>query len=202
MGAMVEPFAAAVRAVRRATIQPGETIAIIGAGPIGLLALQAARIAGAEHVVAIEPAAIRRELARQCGAAAVIDPIAHDPMDVIGELTGGAGADVVIECAGVQATGIMAGRIARRQGRVIILGVFEQPAPLDYTDLVFGEKTVMGSMGGYGVFDVVIQMMADGGFNGDPLITGKISLEEIVIGGFETLIKHKEKHIKILVSPD
>ena len=89
------------------------------------MAMQAARIAGAEHIVAIEPAAIRRELARQCGAAAVIDPIAQDPVDAIGELTGGAGAHVVVECAGVQATGIMAGRIARRQGRVVILGVFE-----------------------------------------------------------------------------
>ena len=202
IGAMVEPFATAVRALSRANIQSGETVAIIGAGPIGLMALQAARIAGAEHIVAIEPAAIRRELARQCGAAAVIDPTAQDPVDAIGELTGGAGADVVVECAGVQATGLMAGRIARRQGRVIILGVFEQPAPLDYTDLVFGEKTVMGSMGGYGMFDQAIRMMAEGGFDGDPLITGRIGLDDIVAGGFEPLIKHKEEHIKILVSPD
>jgi (R,R)-butanediol dehydrogenase/meso-butanediol dehydrogenase/diacetyl reductase len=202
IGAMVEPFAAAVRALGRASIQPGETVAVIGAGPIGLMALQAARIAGTEHIVAIEPAAIRRELALQCGAAAVIDPIAQDPEEAIGTLTGGAGADVVIECAGVQATGLMAGRIARRQGRVVILGVFEQPAPLDYSDLVFGEKTVMGSMGGYGVFDEAIQMMADGGFDGDPLITGRISLDDIVAGGFEALVKHKEKHCKILVSPD
>jgi (R,R)-butanediol dehydrogenase/meso-butanediol dehydrogenase/diacetyl reductase len=120
----------------------------------------------------------------------------------VGELTGGAGADAVVECAGVPATGLMAGRIARRQGRVIILGVFEQPAPLDYTDLMFGEKTVMGSMGGYGMFDEAIRMMASGGFNGDSLITGRISLDDIVTGGFETLIKHKEEHCKILVSPD
>ena len=202
IGAMVEPFAAAARAVGRAGIQPGETVAVIGAGPIGLMALQAARIAGAEHTVAIEPATIRRELARQCGATAVIDPIAQDPVEAIGTLTGGAGADAVVECAGVQATGLMAGRIARRQGRVIVLGVFEQPAPLDYTDLVFGEKTVMGSMGGYGMFDEAIQMMASGGFDGDPLITGRINLDDIVAGGFEALIQHKEEHCKILVSPD
>jgi (R,R)-butanediol dehydrogenase/meso-butanediol dehydrogenase/diacetyl reductase len=202
IGAMVEPFAAAVRAARRADIKPGESVAIIGAGPIGLMALQAARIAGAGQVVAIEPADNRRELARRCGAAAVVDPRARDPVDAIGELTDGAGVDVAIECAGAAATGIMAGRIARRQGRVIILGVFEQPAPLDYTDLVFGEKTVMGSMGGYGVFDEAIQMMAEGGFRGHPLITGRISLNDIVANGFEALVKHKDENIKILVSPD
>ena len=202
IGAMVEPFAAAVRAVRRANIRPGETVAIVGAGPIGLMALQAARTAGAGQVVAVEPVAIRRELARQCGAAAVVDPTAQDPVEAIGELTAGAGVDVVVECAGVEATGIVAGRIARRQGRVVILGVFAHPAPLDYTDLVFGEKTVMGSMGGYGVFDEAIQMMAEGGFDGAPLITGRISLDDIVADGFEPLIQHKEENIKILVSPD
>jgi (R,R)-butanediol dehydrogenase/meso-butanediol dehydrogenase/diacetyl reductase len=201
IGAMVEPFAATVRAVRRVDVKPGETVAIVGAGPIGLMTLQVVRSAGAEQVVVIEPVVIRQELAIQCGATAAVDPVAQDPLDAIAELTGGDGVDVAIECAGVKATGIMAGRITRRQGRVLILGVFEQPAPLDYTDLVFGEKTVMGSMGGYGVFDEAIEMMAEGEFIGDPLITGRISLDDIVIGGFEELVEHKEAHIKILVSP-
>jgi (R,R)-butanediol dehydrogenase/meso-butanediol dehydrogenase/diacetyl reductase len=95
----------------------------------------------------------------------------------------------------------MAGRMARPRGRIIILGVFEQPAPLDYTDLVFGEKQVQGSMGGYGIFDEAINMMAEGKFEGDPLITGRIRLENIVSEGFEAIINDKQKHIKILVSP-
>jgi (R,R)-butanediol dehydrogenase/meso-butanediol dehydrogenase/diacetyl reductase len=201
IGAMVEPFAAAVRAVHQAKIKPGESVAIIGAGPIGLMALQVARIMGAGQVVAIEPVAKRRALALQCGATDVIDPRVQDALGAIAEFTAGAGVDVVIECAGVEATGIMAGRMARRQGRVIILGVFEQPAPLDYADLVFGEKLVRGSMGGYGVFDDAIQIMAEGKFQGDPLITARIGLDDIVAEGFETLIMDKEKHIKILVSP-
>ena len=122
-------------------------------------------------------------------------------MEAIQDLTGGAGADAVIECAGVEATGILAGRIARRKGRVVVLGVFEKPAPLDYIDLVYGEKTVTGSMGGYGVFDEAIQMMADGTFDGEPLITGKIGLDDILTAGFDALIKHKEENVKILVSP-
>ena len=201
IGAMVEPFAAAVRAIHQAKIKPGESVAIIGAGPIGLMALQVVRIMGAGQVVAIEPVAKRRKFTLQCGATEVIDPKTQDQLGAISEFTAGAGVDVVIECAGVEATGIMAGRMARRQGRVIILGVFEQPAPLDYADLVFGEKLVQGSMGGFGVFDEAIQIMAEGKFQGDPLITARIGLDEIVAEGFEALIKDKEKHIKILVSP-
>jgi (R,R)-butanediol dehydrogenase/meso-butanediol dehydrogenase/diacetyl reductase len=116
------------------------------------------------------------------------------------DLTRGAGADVVIECAGVEATGILAGQVARHRGRVVIMGVFELPAPLDYTDLVYGEKTVMGSMGGYGVFEEAIQAMAEGKFNGEPLITATIGLDDLLCG-FHALIEHKEENVKILVSP-
>ncbi len=201
VGSLVEPFAATYRAVKQADVQPGETVAIVGSGPIGLMALQSARIAGAGQVVALEPAARRQELAHRCGATAVIDPVHQDPVAAIGELTGGEGADVVVECAGVEATGILAGRIVRRKGRVVVMGVFEEPAPLDYTDLVYGEKTVMGSMGGYGLFDEAIQVMAEGKFDGEPLITGRIGLDDI-LAGFKDLIEHKEENVKILVSPD
>jgi (R,R)-butanediol dehydrogenase/meso-butanediol dehydrogenase/diacetyl reductase len=200
VGALVEPFAATLRSVKRAEVRPGDTVAIIGSGPIGLMALQSARIARAGQVVAFEPAARRQALALECGASAVVDPVAQDPVAAIRDLTGGAGADVVIECAGLEATGVLAGRVARRRGRVVVMGVFERPAPLDYTDVVYGEKTVMGSMGGYGVFDEAIKAMAEGRFSGEPLITGRIGLEDL-LDGFEALIRHKEENVKILVSP-
>ena len=201
IGSMAEPFGATYRAAKQAGVKPGETVAVVGSGPIGLMALQSARIQGAGQIISFEPAVKRQELALECGATAVIDPTKQDPVAAIGEYTAGAGADVVIECAGVEATGILAGRVARRKGRVVIMGVFERPAPFDFTDLVYGEKTVMGSMGPYGVLDEAIQVMAEGKFNGEPLITGKIGLPEIVTGGFEPLIKHKDENVKILVSP-
>jgi (R,R)-butanediol dehydrogenase/meso-butanediol dehydrogenase/diacetyl reductase len=201
MGAMAEPFGATYRAVKQAKVKPGETVAVVGSGPIGLMALQSARIQGAGQVISFEPAVKRQELALECGATAVIDPTKQDPVAAIGEYTDGAGADVVIECSGVQATGILAGRVARRKGRVVVMGVFERPAPFDFTDMVYGEKTIMGSMGPYGVFDEAIQVMAEGKFNGEPLITGKIGLDDIVSGGFDPLINHKDDNVKILVSP-
>jgi (R,R)-butanediol dehydrogenase/meso-butanediol dehydrogenase/diacetyl reductase len=202
MGALVEAWAPAYRAVKRANIEPGETVAIVGSGPIGLMALQAANILGAGQVIAFEPAAKRQELALECGATAVINPLEQDPIEAIGEFTDGAGADVVVECAGLEATGILAGRLARRQGRIVIMGVFEKPAPFDYTNLVYWEKTVIGTMSGYGLFDEAIQIMAEGKFKSEPLITGRIGLDDLVSDGFDALLQHKEENVKILVSPN
>jgi (R,R)-butanediol dehydrogenase/meso-butanediol dehydrogenase/diacetyl reductase len=200
VGALVEPFAATVRAVKRAQVKPQETVAIVGAGPVGLMALQAAVIAGAKQVIAVEPADKRKELAWKCGAAAVIDPLTRDPVQEIQNLTGGEGADVVIELVGLNTSGMLAGHIAGRTGRIVVMGVFEKPAVLDYTDVVYGEKTITGSMGGYGVFDEAIGMMAEGRFNGDLLITKKIPLDDIIGEGFRTLIEHKQDNVKILVT--
>ena len=200
VGALVEPFAATVRAVGRAKVKSRETVAVIGTGPVGLMALQAARIAGARQVIAVEPAKKRQELAIQCGAAAVVDPVKDDAVQAVRDLTDGEGADVVVECAGLEKTGMLAGHITGRTGRIVVMGVFEQPALLDYTDVVYGEKQIIGSMGGYGVFDDAIAMMADGRFDGDPLITKKIPLDDIVKQGFHALIEHKHDNVKILVS--
>ena len=200
VGALVEPFAATVRAVGRAQVQPHETVAIIGTGPVGLMALQSARIAGARQVIAVEPAQKRQELALQCGAAAVVDPVGQDAVKAVHEFTDGEGADVVVECAGLERTGMLAGHLTGRTGRIVVMGVFEKPALLDYTDVVYGEKQIIGSMGGYGVFDDAIAMMADGRFDGHPLITKKIPLDDIVGKGFHALIEHKQDNVKILVT--
>ncbi len=69
---------------------------------------------------------------------------------------------------------LIAGKLTRTRGRLIVMGVFEKPAPLDFTDLVFREKTVSGSMSGFGLYDETIRMMTDPRFKGEELITGRI----------------------------
>jgi (R,R)-butanediol dehydrogenase/meso-butanediol dehydrogenase/diacetyl reductase len=201
VAAMVEPFASTARAVLRGEVGAEDSVAIVGAGPIGLMSLMAAVIRGAKRVVAVEMAARRIELAKQCGATAVINPKCEDPLQRARELTNGDGFDVVVECAGQQDTGLLAARLTRTRGRLIVMGVFEKPAPLDFTDLVFREKTVMGSMSGYGYFDESIAMMTDERFRGNTLITGHIRLDDLVEKGFRPLLTEKDKHVKILVSP-
>lgn len=84
----------------------------------------------------------------------------------------------------------------------MIVGIFEKPSQLHFNELVFFEKEVVGSLAYYGEFDTAISLLADGRIVGEPLITGKIKLDDIVEKGFEELIAHKESNIKILVSPN
>lgn len=202
VGALVEPFSATVRAIAQSGAGADDNVAIIGAGPIGLMALMAARVRGAKRVVAFEVAAKRIEAARLCGADAVIDPSREDPERAALDVTGGEGFDVVVECAGQPATVLMAGRLTRTRGRLVIMGVFEKPAALDLTDIVFREKTVSGSMSGYGLYDETIQMMGDPRFRGDVLISDRIGLDELVSKGYHGLLQEKDKHVKILVRPE
>jgi (R,R)-butanediol dehydrogenase/meso-butanediol dehydrogenase/diacetyl reductase len=201
-GALVEPFSATVRAVAQSKASSGDNVAIVGAGPIGLMALMAARIRGAKRVVSFEIAQKRIEAALLCGADAVINPLVDDPESAAREVTGGEGFDVVIECAGQPATVLMAGRLTRTRGRLVIMGVFDKPAALDLTDIVFREKTVSGSMSGYGLYDETIRIMTDPRFRADVLISDRIGLDDLVSKGYHGLLNETERHVKILVRPE
>jgi (R,R)-butanediol dehydrogenase/meso-butanediol dehydrogenase/diacetyl reductase len=201
VGALVEPFSATVRAVTSGQIGPEDNVAIVGAGPIGLMALMATKLRGAKRVVAVEVAQRRKETARQLGAMDVIDPAREDPEKRALEITDGEGFDVVVECAGQPLTAQLAAKLTRTRGRLIVMGVFEKPAALDLTDLVFREKTVTGSMSGYGLYDETIRMMTDPRFKGEELITGRIPLDELVEKGYRGLLYEKESNVKTLVSP-
>jgi (R,R)-butanediol dehydrogenase/meso-butanediol dehydrogenase/diacetyl reductase len=82
------------------------------------------------------------------------------------------------------------------------MGVFEKPAALDLTDIVFREKTVTGSMSGYGLYDETIRMMIDPRFRADVLISDRIDLDDLVSKGYHGLLHETERHVKILVRPE
>jgi (R,R)-butanediol dehydrogenase/meso-butanediol dehydrogenase/diacetyl reductase len=200
MGTMVGPVAEATRALKRANLQAGESLAVVGTGPIGLFVVQVGKAMGAAQIIAVDPVGRRRELALQTGATDVINPQDHQSVAIMKEKTAGKGADVVVECAGFPGTGMLAVRMARTRGRVAIVGIFEKPDVIDYFDLVNGEKTLVGSVTGYGGFEEAIKMMANGQVDIKPLITGKIRLDELP-ATLEMLSSSKGEHIKILVSP-
>ena len=122
-GAMLEPLGVGIHAVTLAKIRPGDTVAVLGAGPIGLLVLQLALRSGASGVYLSEPIPARRALAAQLGASGVCDPDADDAAGWLLEQTGGRGVDVVIEAAwGGEAVG-QAVEMARPGGRVMLVGI-------------------------------------------------------------------------------
>ena len=101
---MCEPCAIAVHAVRISELKVGDTVAILGAGPVGLLCLQVAKAAGCGQVFVSEPAPARREAALGLGADAVIDPTKDDAVETIVELSEGLGPHIVFECAAAKNT--------------------------------------------------------------------------------------------------
>ena len=202
VGALIEPLAVGVHAIRRSGLQLGDTVAILGAGPVGQAVLQAARVAGAGQIYVVEPTAARQELARQMGATEVLDPTQVDAGREIVKRTGRIGVDLAIECIGHPQTAAAALGMARRGGKVVIAGVFEEPAELDLNRLVVYERTLIGTLGYAGEFPTVIALLADGRLRGEPLISHRIGLDAIVTDGFEAILADRSDKLKVLVSPE
>lgn len=118
---LAEPLAVAVHSLRLASIGEGETVAVIGAGPIGLLTIAALRAAGAGRIWAVEPLAHRRELARGIGADAAVEP--EEALKAVLNDTGQRGVDCAIDCAAKEHTTSQAIQLTRHAGRVALTGI-------------------------------------------------------------------------------
>ncbi len=116
--------------VLNGNVRPGDVVAIVGAGPIGLPAITGARLFSPGHVVAVDLADTRLEAAQEFGADITVNNSREDPLAVISKLTGGLGADVTIEAVGVPATFELAVKLARPGGRIANIGVHGAPATL------------------------------------------------------------------------
>lgn len=116
--------------VLNGTVQPGDVVAVVGAGPIGLSAILGARLFSPSHIVAIDLAESRLDAAKQFGADVVVSNAREDGGAVVAGLTGGLGADVAIEAVGVPATFEQAVRLVRPGGHIANIGVHGAPATL------------------------------------------------------------------------
>jgi alcohol dehydrogenase len=123
-------------------VRPGDVIAVVGAGPIGLSAIMGARLYSPSHVVAIDKADARLEAAKQFGADVVVNNDREDPMEVLASLTDGLGADVAIEAVGVPATFELCAKLIRPGGRVANIGVHGESATLHLEELWIKDVTI------------------------------------------------------------
>ncbi|QSG12578.1 Threonine dehydrogenase or related Zn-dependent dehydrogenase [Halapricum desulfuricans] len=205
-GALVEPLAVALHAARVADVSPGDSVAVFGSGPIGLCQIQALRVAGAGPIIVSEPRDRRRERAEACGADVLIDPTEEDALEAIRAETG-EGVDIAFDVAGVEATYNQAINSTRPGGRVAEVSIFEEGVETQPNDLVIPERELVGSIAYQGgprsaeEFGMVIDMLEDGRFDPDPLITDRIDLDDITDEGFERLIDPDSDQVKILVKP-
>jgi len=123
-------------------VAPGDVVAVVGAGPIGLSAIMGARLYSPAHVVAIDKADSRLEAAKQFGADVVVNNGREDPRAVIDSLTDGLGADVAIEAVGVPPTFELCAALVRPGGRVANVGVHGEPVTLHLEDLWIKDVTI------------------------------------------------------------
>jgi len=176
--AIVEPLAVGIYAVKLAELKPEHTVAILGAGAIGLSVLQAAKIAGVKRVIVSEPVKERRALAVNLGADDVIDPSATDAVAEFVRLTDG-GADVVVECTGEDDATLEASRIVRILGRIVVVGIPDRDFyTFEASPSRRKEMTVVFCRRSNACAELAIEWVADGKIDAACMATHHFSLED------------------------
>lgn len=185
--AVQEPLGNAVHTVLAGEII-GKTIAVVGCGPIGIMAVAVAKAVSASKVIAIEVNEYRIELAKKLGADVVINPLKEDPVARVLEETNGLGVDVVAEMSG-NATAIrQALKYIKLGGRMSILGIPTTEVPIEFADVVFKGITIQGITGRrmYDTWFQVKGLLQSGNLNLEPIITHRLLMEDFE-KGFELM---------------
>ncbi|GLX99606.1 alcohol dehydrogenase catalytic domain-containing protein [Herbidospora sp. NBRC 101105] len=164
--------------VRNGAVRPGDTVVIVGAGPIGLASVTTARLFTPNHIVAVDPAALRRDAAKMMGADVTADT-AEEAGTAVAELTGGLGADVAIEAVGVSATFELCARLVRPGGRVANVGVHGGPATLRLERLWSRNVTITTGLVDTSSTPDLMRMVAAGRMDTSAFVTHDFPLSEM-----------------------
>jgi len=186
--------------VRRAGFREGQSALVFGGGPIGAVTVQCLKAMGAGQIMVAEVSEARKKKALDIGADAVIDPREEDVVERVKELTDGEGVEHSFDAAGIQATLQTALHATRKSGTVTIISIWEGPVEINPNDIVLSELNVLGTIC-YTPEDFAdtISMLKDGQIKTEGIITERIPLSDVVKGGFDELVDHKDRHVKILV---
>ena len=197
--AQVEPTAVALHAVNRSALRSGETAVVVGAGAVGLTVMQCAIAAGAHEVVVVEPNSARRSMAARLGATAVCSSDAA--ADIVADHTRGLGANVAFDCVGGTAALTTSVSLARRGGRVCLIGFKHGDTSIDSALWLRKEISVAGAIG-YQRSEVAsaMDLLASGAVRVDELHTSTTS-----IGGLAATLAElssgTSNQMKVLVKP-
>lgn len=164
--------------VLNGAVEPGDVVAVVGAGPIGLAAILGARLFSPSHVVAIDLADSRLEAAKQFGADLTINNETVDPKETIVEMTDGLGADVAIEAVGVPETFELCASLVRPGGRVANVGVHGEPATLHLEELWIKDVTITTGLVDTFSTPTLLRLIEAGLLNPSPLITHHFEMGE------------------------
>jgi (R,R)-butanediol dehydrogenase / meso-butanediol dehydrogenase / diacetyl reductase len=199
--AQVEPATIAYHALSRVDLRADDLVVILGAGPVGLLTLQWAQMAGAGHVVVIEPRPERAAIAELLGADTVVSPGEH-ALEVLRGLSGGAGgADIVVECVGDGSSVQQAVDLARRGGSVCVVGMPNVSSTIEAATWVAKEVTVTTAIAYQRhEFAEVLDHLVDGAIDMHSMVTRTVTLDELP-ATFADLAAYQGQDLKVLVAP-
>lgn len=214
--AISQPFAGTtLHAVRRARLELGDDVLIIGAGPMGALLPAWARLDGAGRIVVADLHAKRREIARRLGATHVLDPNTVDLKQEVQKITEGNGPDVVFDAGNTAATFPLALDLARPQGKVVVLSWHTQPITIEDITRDFYHKELeiiatraTGPSASYrspylrwtsrDSQRLIARWMAEGRFDPSPIVTSRRPVAEFV-AAIEALLERPAEHLKTLI---
>ena len=200
--AFAEPVACALHAIDRAAIRVGETVVIIGGGPMGQILLQLAKSAGANKLIMVTRSAWKLELAAGFGATDTVSATEDDVHGKILDLTRGMGADVVIEAVGAPRTIELGITLAKKSGRVIIFGFAPQDAKASFIpfDVLSRELSILGAWVNPYTFPRALDVLASEQVDVASLVSRELDLESIM-DGFALMEEKPQGFMKGMVLP-
>ena len=179
----------------------GETVAVLGAGSIGLMAFQLSKALGAARVILTDVRDPRLRLGRELGADLLVNSRTQDPVAAVLEATDGKGADLVIDCAGAPETFDQSLRMARPAGKVLLVGLYHGPVTGDVTRAIMNNLTISTTRGEGGTsVGRALALLAAGRIQAKPLVTHTFPLAEIH-RAFEVFEKGIGDPVKVVVHP-
>ena len=187
--------------VLNGAIRPGDTVAVVGAGPIGLSAILTARLFSPSQIVAIDLADSRLDAAKQFGAGVLVNNSREDPEEVIGRITAGLGADVAIEAVGVPATFELCTRLVRPGGHVANVGVHGKPATLHLEDLwIKGVTITTGLVDAYST-PTLLSLIRSRQLDIGRFVTHRFDMDDFLVA-YDTFSRAGETGaLKVVLSP-
>jgi L-iditol 2-dehydrogenase len=198
--ALIEAVSIGVHAVNITPIQLGATAVIVGTGMIGLLMLQAARLAGCSQIIAVDLDDAKLAVARSLGADITLNPKAVDVPAEVYKLTGGHGADVALEAVGASSPIKTAILSVRKGGTVTLVGNISPNVEIPLQSVVSRQIRLQGSCASNGEYPQCIDLLARGAIKVDPIISALAPLEEGV-EWFEKLYAHNNNLMKVVLQP-
>ena len=185
--------------VQAGSVRPGDTVVIVGAGPIGLAAIITAQLYSPGNIVVIDPADPRRKAAASLGATA-LDPDTDDPVEVVQAMTGGLGADVAMEAVGVPETFELCTRLIRPGGHVANIGVHGRPATFHLESLWIRNITITTGLVDTHSTPTLIKLLATGKLDVSSFLTHRFEFPDIM-QAYETFAHpQRTEALKVLIT--